>query len=92
MNVDAAAERVYETIESYMRKSDDPELTDEEQKEILIGVLKVFIGEIVTLAIIGALEQTKIAVDDATAANLKERIGLSKSELSSTPPCRGEKE
>jgi len=73
MDVDAAAERIYERIESYMKESDDAKLTDEEQKEILIGVLKVFIGEIVTIAIVGALDQTKIAVDLAIAANLKER-------------------
>jgi len=80
MNVDAAAERVYETIESYMKKSDDPELSDEEQKEILIGVLKVFIEEIATLATVAALVQAKRAVDGAIKDHLK-RVAIDANEL-----------
>ena len=92
MDVNAAAERIYKEIKSYVAMYSNPELIYEEEKEFLVGVLKVIIEEIATIAIVGALKQTKIAVDDAIAANLKERIGLSKSELSNTPPCRGEKE
>lgn len=56
-----------------MKESGDVELTDEVQKDILTGLLKVIIREISAIAIVGALDQTKIAVDDAIAANLKER-------------------
>ncbi len=80
MDVDAAAEKVYEKIESYMRKSDDPELSDEEQKKILIGVLKVFIAEIATLATVVALVQTKRAVDGAIKNHLK-KVAIDANEL-----------
>ena len=80
MNVDAAAERVYKTIESYMKKSDNPEITDEEQKEILIGVLKVFIEEIAMLATVAALVQTKRAVNGAMKDHLK-KLALDANEL-----------
>ncbi len=73
MGVDAAAERIYEEIKIYIAKYSSPELTYEEEKEFLVGVLKVIIEEIATIAVVGALEQTKIAVDLAIAANLKKR-------------------
>lgn len=95
MAVDDAAERIYDKIKSYMEASSDAELADEEQKEILIGVLKVFIEEIGTIAVVEALNQTRIAVDGAFKAFLeeqKESPSLSKPEPSNTPPCRGEKE
>ncbi|KKL81196.1 hypothetical protein LCGC14_1997180 [marine sediment metagenome] len=76
MNVDSAAERVYKEIDSYAKKSENLELTEDEQKEIFIGVLKISIREIATVAVVEALKQTKIAVDLAIAANLKERTDL----------------
>ena len=73
MPVDDAAERIYEKIKSYMDESSDAELTDKEQKVILVGLLEVLIKEIVTIAVVDALKHTKIAVDNAIIANLKER-------------------
>ena len=82
MDVDDAAERIYEKIEIYMDTSGDrvTELTDEEQKKILIGVLKVFIKEIATLATVAALVQTKRAVDSAMKDHLK-RVATDANEL-----------
>ena len=71
MHVDAAAERVYETIKKYMVESGDAELSDEEQKVILVGLLEVLIKEIVTIAVVDALVQTKRAVDEAVKNHLK---------------------
>lgn len=80
MDVDAAAERIYEKIEGYMKESDDANISDEKQKEILIGVLKVIIEEIATIATVVALEQTKKAVNGAMKDHLK-RVAMDASEL-----------
>ena len=86
--VDDAAERIYEKIRSYMEESDDAKLTEKEQEKILVGVIKVFIEEVGTLTVVEALNQTKIAVDDAVKAFFEEQghnqrsPGLSKRELS----------
>ena len=55
MDIDAAAERVYERIESYMKESDNTELTEGKQKEIFIGLLKVVMEEIAKIAVANAL-------------------------------------
>ena len=73
MNVDAAAERIYEKIKGYMAETGNAELTDGEQKVILVSLLGVLIEETATIAAVEALKQTKIAVDLAIAANLRER-------------------
>ena len=95
MDVDAAAERIYEKIKSYMVESDNAELTEEEQEKILVGVIKVFIEEVGTLAVVEALNQTKIAVDGAVKAFFEEQrqhrsSDTSDPESTNTPPCRGE--
>ena len=85
MNVDDAAEKIYQKINSYMMESNDAELTEEEQKVILIGVIKVFIEEVATLAVVEALDQTKVAVYEAVEVfqeRQKKSPGLSKRELS----------
>jgi len=85
MNVDDAAERIYEEIKRYIGNTENQNLTEEKEAEYIIGVLKVFIKEVGTLAVVEALDQTKMAVDGA----LKEfreaqrrSPGLSKRELS----------
>ena len=83
--VDDAAERIYEKIRSYMEESDDAKLTEKEQEKILVGVIKVFIEEVATLAVVEALDQTKIAVYEAVEVfqeRQKKSPGLSKRELS----------
>ena len=80
MDVDAAAERIYEKIERYMIESADAEPANEKQKEILVGVLKVFIEEVATLATVTALVQTKRAVDSAIKDHL-ERLAIDANEL-----------
>lgn len=80
MDVDAAAERIYEKIKSYMVESGDAELTDEEQEKILVGLLKVLIEEIATVATLAALVQTKRAVNGAMKDHLK-RVATDANEL-----------
>ncbi len=80
MDVDAAAERIYEKIKSYMVESGDAELTDEEQEKILVGLLKVLIEEIATVATLAALVQTKRAVNGAMKDHLK-RVATGANEL-----------
>lgn len=80
MDTNAAAERIYEKIDSYMTESGNVELSENKQKEILIGVLKVVIEEIATLATIAALVQTKKAVDGAMEGHLK-KLAIDANEL-----------
>lgn len=80
MDIDAAAERIYEKIKGYMVETDNAELTDSEQKVILVGLLEVLIREIVTIAVVDALVQTKKAVDGAMKNHLK-RLATDANEL-----------
>ena len=57
---DLAAERIMEKIESYMRESESQTLTDEEQKEILAGILKVFLYEVTKLAVLEAVREVSV--------------------------------
>lgn len=55
MNVDAAAERIVKKIRSYMDVDENKVMTDEEQEEALVSILKILIEEVATLATVNEL-------------------------------------
>jgi len=73
MDADAAAERIVKKIQSYMDVDENEVMTDEEQEEAIMSVLKILITEIATIALTATVIELTKAIEEAVENALKEK-------------------